>query len=163
VIAPEIKPWGKPHLNRGEVVSGVVLAALGVFVVTEAARWEYLGPDGPGPGFFPMWYGMAMVALAAVLVVQNVMSRAAVAGKPANWREVGRVLVAWGGFVVSVALLKLLGFILSFGLFVLFVVAGLYRRPLRVAIAVAVGCAAGFYLVFPFALDVRLPIGILGF
>jgi hypothetical protein len=26
-----------------------------------------------------------------------------------------------------------------------------------------VGCAAGFYLVFPFALDVRLPIGVLGF
>jgi putative tricarboxylic transport membrane protein len=151
------------NLNKGEVISGVVLAALGVYVVAEAARWEYLGPDGPGPGFFPIWYGIAIVALAAVLVVQNLMSRAAAAGKPVNWREVGRVLIAWAGFVVSVALLKMLGFILSFGLFVLFVVAGLYRRPLRVAISVAVGCAAGFYLVFPFALDVRLPIGILGF
>ena len=74
-----------------------------------------------------------------------------------------RVLLVWAGFAASVALLKVLGFILSFGLFVLFVVAGLYRRPFHVAMAVAVGCAAGFYLVFPFALDVRLPIGVLGF
>ena len=150
-------------MNRGEVVSGVVLAALGVYVVTEAARWEYLGPDGPGPGFFPMWYGIAMVALAAVLVVQNLMSRVAVPEKPVNWREVRRVLLVWAGFAASVALLKVLGFILSFGLFVLFVVAGMYRRPFHVAMSVAVGCAVGFYLLFPFALDVRLPTGFLGF
>lgn len=151
-------------MNRGEIISGVVLAALGVYIVTEAARWEYLGPDGPGPGFFPIWYGIAMVALAVVLVVQNFMTKAAVAdGKPVNWREMGRVFIAWAGFVASVMLLKVLGFILSFGFFVLFIVAGLYRRPWRVAISVAVGCAAGFYLVFPLALNVRLPTGILGF
>jgi putative tricarboxylic transport membrane protein len=150
-------------LNRGEVVSGVVLAALGIYIVTEAARWEYLGADGPGPGFFPIWYGIAMVALAVVLVVQNLMTKAADEGKPLNWRETGRVFIAWAGFVASVLLLKVLGFILSFGFFVLFVVAGLYRRPWRIAVSVAVGCAAGFYLVFPLALNVRLPIGILGF
>lgn len=151
-------------MNRGEIISGVVLAALGVYIVTEAARWEYLGPDGPGPGFFPIWYGIAMVALAIVLVVQNFMTKAAVAdGKPVNWREMGRVFIAWAGFVASVMLLKVLGFILSFGFFVLFIVAGLYRRPWRVAISVAAGCAAGFYLVFPLALNVRLPTGILGF
>jgi putative tricarboxylic transport membrane protein len=151
-------------LNRGEIISGVVLAALGVYIVTEAARWEYLGPDGPGPGFFPIWYGIAMVVLAVALVVQNFMTKAAVAdGKPVNWREVRRVFIAWAGFVASVLLLKVLGFILSFGFFVLFIVAGLYRRPWRVAVSVAVGCAAGFYLVFPLALNVRLPTGILGF
>lgn len=151
-------------MNRGEVISGVVLGALGIYIVTEAARWDYLTVEGPGPGFFPLWYGMAMVALAAWLVVQNFMAKGAAAdGKPVNRREVGRALLTWVGFVASVLLLKLLGFILSFGLFTMFVVGGLYRRPLRVAFAVAVGCAAGFYLLFPLALEVRLPIGILGF
>ena len=150
-------------MNRGEVISGIVLAALGIYIVTEAASWEYLGPDGPGPGFFPLWYGIAMVALAALLVVQNFTAQAVAEGGPVNWREVRRALVTWAGFVASVALLKPLGFIISFALFTLFVVAGLYRRPLPVAVAVAVGCAAGFYAVFPFALEVRLPIGVLGF
>jgi putative tricarboxylic transport membrane protein len=146
------------------MMSGVVLAALGVYIVVEAARWDYLTPEGPGPGFFPLWYGIAMAALAAWLVVQNFMAKgAAPDGKPVNWREVGRALVTWAGFVGSVALLKPLGFIISFALFTLFVVAGLYRRPLPVAIVVAAGCAAAFYLVFPFALAVRLPVGILGF
>ena len=51
------------RLARGDVVSGAVLAGLGVFIVLEARRWEYLAPDGPGPGFFPMWYGIALIAL----------------------------------------------------------------------------------------------------
>ena len=151
-------------MNRGEAISGVVLAALGIYIVSEAWRWDYLGSDGPGPGFFPLWYGIAMIILAAALVVQNLVRKMSSAeGVPPNRREVTRVFVTWGGFVACVALLKVLGFILSFGLFTLFVVSGMYRRPLASGIAVAVGCAAGFYLVFPLALNVRLPIGILGF
>ena len=150
-------------MNRGEVVSGVVLGALGGYIVSEAVRWEYLGPDGPGPGFFPVWYGAVMIVLSVVLVAQNFISVAAAAGKPVKWREVGRVFTVWAGFVACVALLKVLGFVLSFGLFVLFMVAGMYRRPWHVAVSVAAGCTAGFYLVFSFALDVRLPTGVLGF
>ena len=143
-IRPDEPTTGKPHLNRGEVVSGVVLAGLGIYVVTEASRWEYMGQEGPGPGFFPLWYGVAMVALAVLLIVQNVVSRRTAKGKPVNWREVGRVLIVWGGFAASIALTKVLGFVLSFGLFVLFVVGAMYRRPIAVALAVAAGCAAGF-------------------
>jgi putative tricarboxylic transport membrane protein len=150
-------------VSRGEIISGIVLAALGVFIITEAARWDYLGPDGPGPGFFPIWYGVAMVVLAIVLIVQNVLAKPIADRKPVKWREVGRVFVVWAGFVVCVASLKLLGFVLGFALFVLFLVGGMYRLPWHVAISVAVGCAAGFYLVFTVALDVRLPVGILGF
>ena len=152
-------------MNRGEAISGLVLAALGIYIVSEAWRWDYLGPEGPGPGFFPLWYGILMIVLAVVLVGQNVVRKTepAADGEPVNWGEVTRVFVTWGGFVACVALLKVLGFVLSFGLFTLFVVSGMYRRPLASGIAVSVGCAAGFYLVFPLALNVRLPIGFLGF
>ena len=46
-------------MSRGEIVSGMVLAGRGVFIVTEAAGWKYLGPDGTGPGFFSLvvWFG----------------------------------------------------------------------------------------------------------
>ena len=155
---------GESILNRGEAISGLVLAALGIYIVSEAWRWDYLGPEGPGPGFFPLWYGILMIVLAAVLVGQNLVSKAEAAdGAPVNWGEVTRVFVTWSGFVACVVLLKVLGFVLSFGLFTLFVVSGMYRRRLASGIAVSVGCAAGFYLVFPLALNVRLPIGFLGF
>jgi hypothetical protein len=39
----------------------------------------------------------------------------------------------------------------------------MYRRRLAVAAAVAAATAAGFYLLFPLALGVALPAGVLGF
>ena len=148
--------------RTGDIVSGAVLAGLGGYIVFEARRWEYLGPDGPGPGFFPLWYGVCMIGLALLLVVLS-LRRADSPGKPVNWREVGRALTAWTGLALCVSLLKLLGFLLAFGLFTFFLVAVMYRRSMATAATVAVGTSLGFYLLFPVTLNVALPIGKLGF
>ena len=150
--------------SRGEVVSGAVLAALGVYITVEAWQWEYLTADGPGPGFFPLWYGIAMVVLGLVLVGSNLLRRATAAhAEPVNWGKIRHAGITWTAFAVSIALLKPLGFLVSFALFTFFVVAGIYRRPLPAALATAVGCSLGFYLVFPLALNVSLPVGVFGF
>jgi putative tricarboxylic transport membrane protein len=152
--------------KSSDLWSGIALAALGIYIVAAASRWEYLGPEGPGPGFFPMWYGIAIVALSAVLVLSSVrakLRRGAAAGAGLPWRRIGRALRVWLAFAVSVALFKPLGFAMSFGLLCFFIVAVMYRRPLKVAAAVAVASALGFYLAFPVALGVSLPVGWLGF
>src|SRR5437870_13476711 len=105
--------------KSGDLWSGVALAALALYIIIQARQWEYLGPEGPGPGFFPMWYGVAMLGLSAWLVVASVRRKAA-AGAPVAWRSVGRALLAWLAFAVSVALFKLLGFTVSFGLLCFF-------------------------------------------
>lgn len=150
-------------LKSADLWSGLVLAALGVFIIVEARQWEYLGPDGPGPGFFPLWYGIAMVALSAVLVMASVLRKASRADTVINWHETGRAAATWLALVATVAALKLLGFVISFALLTFFIVAVMYRRPLTVAASIAVACSAGFYLVFSFALSVSLPTGVLGF
>ena len=149
--------------KSGDIVSGVLLAGLGIFIISEARRWEYLGPDGPGPGFFPLWYGVGMVGLALLLVGMSLRQGARESGKPVNWREVSRALTAWAGLALCVGLLKVLGFLLAFGLFTFFLVAVMYRRPLATALAVSVGTSVGFWLLFPLALNVALPVGRLGF
>lgn len=146
---------------KGDVVSGVVLAALGAYVVSEARAWNYMGEEGPGPGFFPMWYGIAMIVLSLVLVLRaSVQPRS---GERVEWRGVGRALMAWAAFAAAVASLKLIGFLLALALLTLFVVAVMYGRPLKIAFAAAAGNAAGFYLLFVVALDLSLPAGPLGF
>jgi len=151
------------RFGRGEVVSGVVLAALGAYIIAEARGWEYFGADGPGAGFFPLWYGIAMVVLALLLIGSSLLRHAAgKSGRPADWRGIGRALLVWSAFASSIALLKFLGFFLSFALLTLFIVAVMYRRPLLQALAVAIGGAIGFYLLFPLALNVRLPMGVFG-
>ena len=154
----------KPRLNTGDIASGAVLAGLGLFIIVEARRWEYLGAEGPGPGFFPLWYGLVMVALSLLLIVTSVRrSAAAEQVKPVDWREVGRALTGWAGVAVSIALLKVLGFLVIFVLLTLFVAVVMYRRPLPVALAVAVCSGLAFYLLFPLALNVTLPVGVFGF
>lgn len=53
-------------VRRGDFWAGLVLAALGTYIVVSARAWVYMGEDGPGAGFFPVWYGSAMVALMPV-------------------------------------------------------------------------------------------------
>lgn len=146
---------------KGDVVSGAVLAALGAYIVSEAWRWDYSTAEGPGPGFFPLWYGVAMMLLSLVLVVRTAFSGAA--GKSTDWGGVGRALTVWAVFALAIALMKFIGFLTALALLTLFVVAVLYGRPLKVALAAAIGNAAGFYLLFGLALQLNLPAGPLGF
>ena len=148
--------------KSGDLWSGVALAALGIYIIFQARQWEYLGPEGPGAGFFPLWYGIAMLALASVLIVSNLRGRSAAAA-PIEWGRVGRALSTWLALAVSVSLFKAFGFAISFALLTYFVVAVMYRRPLKVAAMVAVASAAGFYLIFAVALGVPLPVSALGF
>ncbi len=146
---------------KGDTVSGAVLVALGVYIISEAWRWDYSTAEGPGPGFFPMWYGIAMVVLSLVLVLSSAFS--ATTGKTTDWGGIGRALSVWAVFALAIALMKFIGFLMALALLTLFVVAVMYGRPLKVALAAAIGNAAGFYLVFGLALQLNLPAGPLGF
>jgi putative tricarboxylic transport membrane protein len=148
--------------KSGDLWSGVALAALGGYIVVQARQWEYLGPEGPGAGFFPLWYGVAMLGLSALLIVSH-LRRGSARGDAIAWARLGRALSTWFALAVSVALFKPLGFAISFALLTYFIVAVMYRRPLATAALVALASAAGFYLVFDRALGVPLPVGILGF
>src|SRR6266705_4715942 len=148
--------------KSGDLWSGVALAALGGYIIIQARQWEYLGPEGPGAGFFPLWYGVAILGLSALLIVSN-LRRGAVRGNAIDWARLGRALSTWVSLAVSVALFKPLGFVISLALLTYLIVAVMYRRPLATAALTAVASAAGFYLVFDRALGVPLPVGILGF
>jgi putative tricarboxylic transport membrane protein len=132
--------------------SGLGLGGLGGYITVTASQWEYLGQDGPGPGFFPLWYGIAMSALSLVLVVGSLKTQSRI-----DWSDAPRALAAWGAFAVMCAAFKLIGFLPAFALLTFFLVAVMYRRPLKVAAAVSAAFTAGFYLLFPLALGVKLP------
>jgi putative tricarboxylic transport membrane protein len=137
----------------GDFWSGLALGGLGAYIVAEAARWEYLGPDGPGPGFFPLWYGIAIAGLSLVLVIASVSGNEA----PVDWSSAPRAFAAWGAFAAAAVALKWLGFFVCFAALTFFIVAVMYRRPLKVAATVTAAATAAFYVVFPLALGVKLP------
>ena len=139
---------------KADFWSGLAFAGLGSYVIFQASRWEYVGNDGPGPGFFPLWYGIVMVALSLFLVVSSVKTSDTSA---IDWTGAGRAFSTWAALVVAVALMKWTGFAVAFAALTFFIAAVMYRRPLWVAALAGVVASAAFYAVFVLALDVKLP------
>jgi putative tricarboxylic transport membrane protein len=148
-------------LRNGDVWSAAVLAALGVYIFMEARNWTYVGADGPGPGFFPIWYGVAMVALSLWLIATTIAKQPK--AEAPDWQGIGRALLTWAVFAACAALMGWLGFMISFAILTFFMVAFVFRQPPIKAVLVAVCTAAGFYVIFPLALGVALPTGVFGF
>ena len=135
----------KDFVRNGEAISGAVLAALGAYIFLQSRAYDYYTADGPGPGFFPTWYGVAIVVLSLALIVGSV--RKGGAGRAIDWEATGRALGTWTAFAVAVALM---------GTFV-------FRRSLTTAGITAVVAALVFHVVFPVVLEVQLPTGVFGF
>lgn len=144
-----------------DTLAGAALAALGVFIVSKAAQWDWMTTAGPGPGFFPMLYGSAMIGLSSVLMARAIWRHAA--AEEDVWARAGRGFGMWLVFLVAIALLPFAGFSLALALLTLFVAMALYRRPLAISLLAAALVPAGFDLVFTYLLGVELPTGYLGF
>src|SRR5262245_55029898 len=145
----------KDILRNGDVISLAVLAALGVYIVIEASPWVYYNEDGPGPAFFPMWYGIAMVVLSLVLIAITISNQPK--AETPDWPGVTRALITWAAFAICGLLMSWLGFLVAFAILTFFMITFVFRQPPVTAGIVAVVAALGFYLVFPFALSVALP------
>ena len=139
---------------RADFWSGLALAGLGAYIIFQASRWEYVGNDGPGPGFFPLWYGIVMVALSLFLVLASVKTNDTTV---IDWTGASRAFATWGALVVAVALMKWTGFAVAFAALTFFIACVMYRRRLWVGALAGVLAAAAFYAIFALALDVKLP------
>jgi putative tricarboxylic transport membrane protein len=144
-----------------DVISGSLIAALGVFVLTTALQWNYIGPDGPGPGFFPVWYGVLMIALSLYLVVKAAIKPDPEARSAIDWSGTGRALGTWAAFALSIAVMEPLGFYVSFGLLTLFMVTLVMGKPVVTALLTAIVMSASFGGVFSYLLSLNLPVGTL--
>lgn len=157
------------HLNRNHVLAGLVLLALGFFVVQQSLQWEILGVKGPGVGFFPLAYGSLIVLLALVLTLKSMWAQLqqkrltlevddpAQTDPPAN---VFAALSVWLAFAISIALMKLIGFYLSFGLLIMFMTRVIFYRESRFVLLSGLLVPAGFFVVFGLLLKVQLPVGV---
>lgn len=151
---------GSPGIP-GDFWLGLVCALLGAGILWKAWGWPYYADGAPGPGFFPFWYGALMIAASVMLMVRAL--RHADLAEPFGtlrglWRT-GPVWVFYAGFVL---LLPLIGFLLSFALFVFAMQVMVYRiSPLKAAIA-SVVTSGVFFLLFDRLLSIQLPVLIKG-
>ena len=150
----------KAWLRAGDFWSGLALAALGTCVVVQARSWDYMTDEGPGPGFFPLWYGSAMIVLSLVLVATAMTKRSAPA-RHIVAKDLARGLGCWAAFVACIALMPLAGFCVAFALLTWFIVAPMCGQKHRLGLLLGAAGSAAFYALFELGLSVTLPHGYL--
>ena len=152
--------------RNGDAIAGALLAALGVFIIAQALKWNVINADGPGPGFFPLGYGMAIFILSVALCAGSIMRQRApetietdhAEGRSGLWSA----LLAWAAFAGSICLMPLLGFFISLALLTFALLSLIFSKSWQTASMTALMCAIGFYVLFSLALGVDLPVGRLG-
>jgi putative tricarboxylic transport membrane protein len=150
--------------NKGNLIAGACLAALGIYVISVASKLPYVSEVGPGPGFFPLWLGIGLIVFASCLMLSSVSAFTKESSSDSRtWTTTGRALAGWIALMVAIALFGWIGFSVSFVVLTVFLIVALDRRPLLLSIGVGIGLAVAFHLLFVIALDVSLPAGRWGF
>jgi putative tricarboxylic transport membrane protein len=146
-------------IAKGDFFASLGLIVLSAYILKEGSRWVVYGSEGPGPGFFPIMYGVTMLAISLYLLQRSVRRRCTAHGDPADRQGTARALVTWAALAASVPLMLVLGFVVGFGLIVLFLVKVIFERSYKTSIIVAVSIAVALHLVFPVLLRSPLPAG----
>ena len=177
--------------RRAGIAWDAVLGAIGLYAVVSGIGYQVLQENGEiGPGFLPTLSG-GLVAMFAAIDLANKFRRrprhdvfdddAALIGDTAaitlreetelpdidifgrTQRQRNRMLLAVLGIIIAtVALVPLIGFLISFGLMLIACAVAVERRNWLPSLIVTMVALGATYLIFVVVLRVPLPQGLLG-
>lgn len=157
---------------RGETTAFALLALVGAASVVGALQHDVLLEGGRvGPGLLPLVCGGLLALLGAVSAVRArrdpdaeatpVGDAADIFGRTAMER-VRHLWIVFGLLLVTLLLVTVLGFLISFGLFVLVVSTWIERRRILPSLLITAVACLVVWGVFVAFLGVPLPTGLLG-
>jgi hypothetical protein len=114
------------------------------------------GPTGPGAGYFPLRIGLLLIGVAAILALVQLRGVAGRFAEPGALRRVGRLLAPTLVFGAAIAPL---GAYVPMALFLLWMARFQARARWPVALSLALGAPAAFFLLFETWLGVPLAKG----
>jgi putative tricarboxylic transport membrane protein len=146
-------------MRRAEQVVASLCIALGLGIVWQAWKMEYLTRLGPGPGFFPWWLGLILTGLSGAWLVAATWRAPTKPDRPffPAWRGLRRILLVMGAIGGVGLAMEGIGFRLAMFAFVAFVLVTLGRRSWCLTAVLAGAMSFGVYHTFTRWLDVTLP------
>lgn len=144
-------------LNRfrdKELLSGLLLAALGVFEFAVSLQYDTGTMNRMGPGYFPKLLAVGLVIVGAMLIAGSI-GKAVSPIRDVNWRA---LLFFTAAFVAFGVLLNVAGLIVAAAVLVaLSAFGGRDVRPLEV-LAMVIGFTAAAVLIFVVGLGLSMPL-----
>ena len=148
-------------MKRWERVSGYFILAYAVGLVYQSLSLGVGSPTQPGPGFLGFFLGLGLIFSAFWLTFMNRGSNLKEGQKKAFW-ESGtwiKPLYGLGSLTGFVALMDILGTILTMVLFFFLWVKVVEKKDWVLAVLMATIGTASFYMIFGVLLGVPLPKG----
>ena len=153
-------------MRRANQITGIVCLAMAVYIIRVASKMTYTVEYSPGSGFFPLWLGILFAVLSAALFLQATFpsKRKGRKEEPFLPEKEGmkRTLLFFVAFVLCVALMGKLGFLITSFFFTLVFLVVVEKYGWVKGLITSFCMAVGLYLLFKMALQVPLPKGLLG-
>lgn len=149
--------------RRADLLGATFTLLFGAWVIYQASLLPYKSDYGPGPGFLPLWLGVALCLCGAILLSSS-LARGVPDRKWLPDREGARkILLVLGATAAAVAAMYWVGMNVAVGLYLLFLLRAIDRRPWITTVGVAILSPVALYLIFQRWLLVPLPNGPWGF
>lgn len=136
---------------------GWAFVALGAYVSIEALSWHVYNHEGPGPGFFPLVYGIIMAVLGFILAMKETIRP-----QPSAQSEATSPILAIATLAVlalGVPLMWILGFVVGFGIALFVIIRFIFGQSSTKSAIVAVAIVGALHVGFGVLLQANLPGG----
>jgi len=152
-------------MKKADQWSGLVLIILAGLICWGSIFLPYGNIHNPGPGFFPLWLGIILGAMAIGFILKAAWQKEGgkvlrdILAEKVRWEKVLFVLLA---LALYGYLMNFLGYLIVTFLLMAFLLRFIEPQPWKPVIGWTLLGSLGSYLIFEVWMKLRLPKGLLG-
>lgn len=154
---------GVNHLKRADQVAGLLLLLLSVYVIYTGLGYGYWVETAPGPGFMPLWLGIAL-GICSILLILGTLAPDA---NNARWLPEGeaakQLFFVVGLSIVTTILTFWVGMVIASGLYMAAVLFYLEPTQKKQNTIISILTPVLVWALFSYWLRVPMPTSPLGF
>lgn len=149
-------------MRRCNQVVAILLLIFSIWIITGSRDLVYKEEFSPGAGFFPIWLGVSLLILSVVLLLNSTILKLYMAEKnPFPERHaLLRISYILGSLLISLLIFEHVGFLLTMGLFVAFLLIFMEKYRWYSGILISLAMVFAIYGIFKIWLAVPLPPGL---
>jgi putative tricarboxylic transport membrane protein len=150
-------------VKTADVIVGAITVALAAYVLFGSRDLDFYADGVPGPGFFPIVVGIALLVSGSLLIVSRLFNIAIPEEEDREREQIlPRSLLVWLALIMSAVLIPIIGFVATMVLLVAALLIGVERRRSIGAVVAVVLIPGLAYWLFAGVLGVLLPTGLWG-
>lgn len=145
--------------NAG-VWAAILIFLFGAMFFWMSLSFDYMGPEGPGPGLFPLWLSGILSILSVLYALDSIKNITRFKDILPNGKGFINIATILGAFLLFILTVKTIGFIMAGTLFLFILLAREYKWYTGLGISIVISIL--LFWVFAKLLTVPIPVNAWG-